>query len=206
MGKRDRDALDELVVRLDPDRIVDVTHPFAETISRYAMSVARERTIPYAYLDRPSDLPEEARGLRRLDGWDAAVRACSRFDRVLLTIGVNRLTRFTEAHPDGTVYARVIPRPDSVRRARESGVARERVIGLWPPVSTTINRALITTHDLEAIVSKDSGPDGGVPQKWEAARREGISLLLVERPDVDYRRCFQDVDSLMEWVSSPVTS
>lgn len=48
--------------------------------------------------------------------------------------------------------------------------------------SVELNVALARQCQAAAIVSKDSGPTGGVPQKLAAAQQLGIPLLLVDRP------------------------
>lgn len=205
VGARDRASLRALVERLDPRRIVDVTHPFADTISRHAIAVSRRLSRPYAYLRRPSGVPESADGLHRVETWREAVRTASRFGTVLLTIGINHLESFVDRLASGDLYARVIPRPDSVAAAREAGVAPDRVIGVWPPVPEDLNRALIREYGIDLVVSKASGPDGGVPQKWRAVRAEGAALLVVNRPSVAYDRAFDSTEALLDWVRSPVT-
>ena len=35
----------------------------------------------------------------------------------------------------------------------------------------------------KALVTKDSGAAGGLPEKLEAARLEGVSVILIRRPE-----------------------
>jgi len=205
VGARNRDQLGALVKRLAPGRIVDVTHPFAASISRHAVAVARAQNLPYGYLRRPSGLPEAAEGLHRVDGWEAAARFCAGHGSVLLTIGVNHLDRFVEQCSVSSLHVRVMPRSDSLRAARRLGIPPPRIVAVWPPVSEQVNRALLADLDVDLLVTKDSGPDGGVPQKWEAARGEGVPLLVVNRPSVKYPRSFESVGDLLGWVEAPVT-
>lgn len=55
--------------------------------------------------------------------------------------------------------------------------------------SVELNVALARQCQAAAIVSKDSGRTGGVPQKLAAAQQLGIPLLLIDRPPAEDNAC-----------------
>jgi precorrin-6x reductase len=119
--------------------------------------------------------------MTRVDRWDEAVARLQEWgQRALLTIGVRKLHVFTDAGID--LVARVLPEPGSLARCRELGLDEGQVIAAVPPHSVGFNRRCISRAAAGVMVSKDSGREGGLPEKAEAAAAEGIRLLVVNRP------------------------
>ena len=52
-----------------------------------------------------------------------------------------------------------------------------------PPFDVEANRTFLQTCGAKALVTKDSGAAGGLPEKLEAARLEGVSVILIRRPE-----------------------
>jgi len=50
------------------------------------------------------------------------------------------------------------------------------------------------------LVSKDSGVQGGTDQKFSAAARLGMQVILIRRPDLDYPNRFSDIPSIKRYL------
>jgi precorrin-6A/cobalt-precorrin-6A reductase len=56
-----------------------------------------------------------------------------------------------------------------------------------------INDALIDAYNVEAILAKDSGVEGGTVEKIEAALRNDIKIIVLERQKTDLPNTFYDM-------------
>jgi precorrin-6x reductase len=50
------------------------------------------------------------------------------------------------------------------------------------PFSETLNRAMFEAADARILVTKDSGREGGFPEKVRAAKALGMKVAVLERP------------------------
>lgn len=180
VGSKDAAGMAESAIEAGAAAIVDCSHPFAVEASRAGQDAAGVANLPYLRFSRVEE-PLEASHILCAEGWQQAVNYLSKTrQRSLLTIGVRHLHLFAEAGLDFAV--RVLPTADSVGRCRELGINPAEVIAARPPHSTAFNRYCIRRTGVSVLVSKDSGREGGVQEKLEAAAEEGIKLLLISRP------------------------
>jgi precorrin-6A/cobalt-precorrin-6A reductase len=166
--------------------IVDATHPYAERASQTAIAAARETGILYVRYERAeTPLPDSPLILRAADH-EEAIRLCKEMGRrILLTIGSSRIERF--AHIEGKeVFVRILPIPENVRRCIEAGVPPSHVVAMQGPFSKEFNAAMLRELKVDTMVTKDSGEVGGALEKVEAAIENGVKIIVIERPKVEY--------------------
>lgn len=167
-------------MELNAAAIIDCSHPFAHLATAEASSAALAAGLPYFRFCRPS-LEVSGELVETVDSWQEAARCLSRRPaRALLTVGTRNLEAFVAAGIDFT--ARILPVADSLAACERLGIGPERIIAAHPPFSTDFNRACIRHTRAEVLVTKESGKEGGLPEKVEAAALEGIRLLVVARP------------------------
>jgi precorrin-6A/cobalt-precorrin-6A reductase len=175
-------SLEEFLDRGGADLVLDATHPFAVRITRLAQSVCERMAMPYVRFERPDWTPPD--GAYFADSYAAAAAVLpSLGSRVMLTIGAKQLKHFTPLHGRLTMYARILPSPLSLRQALESGFAEENLLRLRPPFSTEQNRELFRQYNVDVLVTKASGREGGVVEKVTAARDLAMKVLMIRRPE-----------------------
>lgn len=183
--------------------VVDATHPYALEITALASRVCAEKGVPYFRYSRPEALNEGANVMQAHSHQDAAVKAFSLKRNVLLTTGSRNLLPYAaEAKRTGTrLIARVLSDAASVESCIAAGIPKDNVITGRGPFSVEDNIAAIKKFDAGVLVTKDSGIEGGVPQKIEAAREEGCVVIVVARPGGDVEdRTWSDTGLLVEAV------
>ncbi|MFB6344738.1 MAG: precorrin-6A reductase [bacterium] len=199
VGRLTPESLREILEEESIDAVLDATHPFADRISLHAINATEESDIPYLYLDRESVLPEKHELLTVVDDWNDAVRELKDHGRTLLTIGIKRLPYFTANLPSKQLVVRVLPDEGSLSAAKDTGVKRKNIIAMWPPDTVGLERQLLLDYDIETLVTKDSGPSGNLPEKWEACCDTSTEMLVLERPDVDYPSRTTSLEQAVEW-------
>ena len=163
--------------------IVDATHPFALHISESIAALARDHGIDVLRVGREQS--EEGSWI----GVDSASEACaylaSTTGNILLTTGSKDLAVFAEGIPDFAqrVYARILPVPDSLEKARQLGIAPSHILAMQGPFSAQLNCALIREYDIGYLVTKQSGATGGFGEKLAAARECGVEVVAIRCPD-----------------------
>jgi precorrin-6A/cobalt-precorrin-6A reductase len=175
-------SLEAFLGRGEADLVLDATHPFAVRISRIAWSVCERIRMPYVRYERPDWTPPA--GTHFVDSYAAAaVVLPSLGSRPMLTIGVKQLKHFASLHGRLTMYARILPSPLSLRQALEAGFVEENLLRLQPPFSLERNRELFRQYNVDVLVTKASGREGGVVEKVTAACERAMKVLMIRRPD-----------------------
>lgn len=167
--------------------IVDATHPYACQISKQLIEISSELNIPYVRYERPSQAERNSSSLCKTTE-EAALRAVTLGRRIFLSTGSKDLSTFLSVSGADSCswYVRLTPDSESIEKAVELGIPRERICAMQGPFSRDFNEALWRAWDIDCVVTKDSGVAGGYEDKAMAAQALGIPLLVIERPLVEY--------------------
>ena len=207
-GKLDEEGMAHLITEGGVDAIVDATHPYATLIRTMARHVAGRLNIPYFALARPTGLPNGEGVILAASHEEAARIACATGRTIFLTTGVTNLKPYVkEAERTGSkLIVRVLPVESSLDACRAFGIDEEFIIAKRGPFSVDENRSVIERFGAGALVTKDSGPAGGTPEKLEAARLEGCSVVVVKRPHDDAHDSFEKHSDLISAVMARVST
>lgn len=154
---------------------IDATHPFAEGIAVTAAEGCRLAGTPLLRLERPGwsagpgdrwhwvdDLPQAAATVGQLGS------------RALLTSGRQGLATFA-AVEDAWFLVRCVERPDPPLPPRHELLLDRG------PYTLEAELALIDSHRIDLVVTKDSGGEH-TAAKLHAARRRELPVIVVRRP------------------------
>lgn len=165
--------------------VVDAAHPYAQALHANVREACRRADLPCLRYDRASTpLPEDC--IRVATHAEAAVRASAGGKPILLTVGSRHVATYTEAarKADARLTARVLPREDSIRACREAGLDEDEIVADRGPFTEEQTLALLRERGIGVLVTKESGPSGGLPEKLVAARRAGARVIVVDRPAI----------------------
>lgn len=158
------------------DILVDATHPYAARISANAVEAARLADIPLIALSRPV-WPRQAG-----DKWQSvhtvgqAVNALGTAGRrVFLALGRQELLPF-EAAPQHSYLIRSVDPVEPPLKAPDA-----RYITARGPFVTEDEIRMLEENRIEVVISKNSGGSASYG-KIEAARRLGLPVIMIERP------------------------
>jgi precorrin-6A/cobalt-precorrin-6A reductase len=180
------------------DALIDATHPFAAQIARHAAEAAEMAGKPRVKLLRPPFERTAADNFVPVHDVEAAAAALPQGARVFLAAGRREVAPFA-ARPDLWCLIRMIEPPP----AGEVLPKGEVVIGR-PPTDPEEEVKLLTEHNIGWIVSKDSGGRAGA--KILAARKLGLPVVLVERPEQPAGETVESVDAAQAWIERTLFS
>lgn len=170
--------------------LIDATHPYAARISANAARAAEAAGVPLIALRRPAWRRAAGDRWTEVDGEAEAVRALGTAPRrVFLALGRQELAPF-EAAPQHHYLVRSVdpvePRP---------ALAHVRYVTARGPFDEAAEEALLRSERIDAIVAKNSG-GAATYGKIAAARRLGVEVVLLRRPELPRVRSGDDVEQV----------
>lgn len=184
-GRLAQKGMAELIKSEAVELIVDAAHPFAAELHAIIAQVASDCELPLIRYQRRFS---ESYGstVSYVDSHEeAAEKALGYGKPILLTTGTRNLEPYVNAVSGSGIdlFARVLDHPESVAACDRTGLAEDSRIYGRGPFSYEDNCALIRNHGIGVLVSKDSGSQGGVDQKVQAALDCGCRVVLIRRPE-----------------------
>jgi precorrin-6A/cobalt-precorrin-6A reductase len=174
--------------------VVDATHPFAAGITANAATACAGLDLPHLVLHRP---PWETGGALQVssDAEAADVVADKGFSRIFLTTGRSGVAAFRNSSSWFLIRVVTAPAAAGLPRAHELVLSRG-------PYRYDDERALMTRHGIEVVVTKNSG--GSMTRaKLQAAQSLGIDVVMIDRPALPDAVCVVGtVDEAAAWVLS----
>ena len=193
--------------RSDAKAIIDATHPFATEISGQLIGLAREFGIPYVRYERP-ETRSQPTAIYCRDIEAAAAEAVAKGTRIFLATGAKHLLTFLKHRlaTERQWFVRVAPDPASLERALRLGIPRAHLCAMQGPFSKEFNETLWRGWDIDCVVTKDSGEAGGFLAKADAAQAMGATLIVVERPRMDYPVVARDFQTVIQYLNTCLQS
>ena len=201
-GALGQDGWERLIAEHAPLCVVDAAHPFATILRRDLAGACLRTGVPCFRMERPPvAVPEWATQVE--DAADLADRAFAPDRRILLTTGSKTLSVLHRAATGrgAHLWARLLPGPVSEAALEESGFPRGRVLWGRGRIPCAQWRALLADLRIDALATKESGEEGGLPEKAEACLAESADLYVVRRPPVA-QGAFGSVDALLDAVEA----
>ena len=183
------------------DLLIDATHPYAAQISANAAEAARITGMPIIALRRPGWAPVEDDRWTLVDTVAEAAEALGAVPlRVFLSLGRQEVAAFEAAPQHHYLIRSVDPvEPKLAVPDAEYLLARG-------PFREADERALLESHRIDVVVSKNSG-GAATYGKIAAARALGIEVVMVRRPalpDVASAETVDDLAALVDHFLEPV--
>lgn len=173
------------------DYVIDASHPFADQISEKANSLCQKLNIPYLRFERLSW--QKAVKDQWIEATDMAVAAklVVPYSRLFLTIGRQELSHFEQLHGKKIIVRSIEdmdfnPAGSEVVHIRDKG-----------PFSLEEEISLMKAHDVQVVVSKNSGGEATYA-KILAARALSLPVIMIKRPEYQPSETAQSLAEILE--------
>ncbi|SPM42288.1 Precorrin-6x reductase [Mycobacterium numidiamassiliense] len=175
------------------DAVVDATHPFAATMTAHAAEACDALRVPHLVLARPAWDPGAAIVVKS-DAKAAEAIAEQGYSRIFLTTGRTGVGAFTGS--DAWFLIRAVTEPDSASLPRSHQLLLSR-----GPYYYDDEFALLQTHRIDALVTKNSG--GNMTRaKLDAAVALDVPVVMVARPPAPHGvKTVGSVNQAADWVA-----
>jgi len=209
-GRLDRAGILELIVQESVRIIVDGSHPYATQLHETIVNAAQQAGIPCFRYQRKTAAAEDD-NLFFVDNHEEAANLAVSFNvPVLLTTGSRHLLPYVKAMQKRNIplFARVLPHAESRHACAQAGLPKEGQIIGRGPFSDEENRTLIRNKGIGVLITKDSGVRGGMEEKISAAHHENCRVIVIRRPQENYRhsKTHEDIQILAAAVKQLCTT
>ena len=192
-GKLSREEMEHLIQTRGVRLVVDASHPFAAEVSAGAMQAAKNTAVPYLRFERANTRFESA---TYVDNYEEAVAyLANKPGNILLTTGSRFVAKFIPLGAE-RLFARVLSTSDSISLCEQAGLQPAGIIAMAGVSSVNLNKALMDEFDIRFMVTKESGAEGGLQEKMEAAKQKNVELIIIQRPTIQYPEVYSDYQSL----------
>ena len=198
-GKLSREEMEHLIQTRGVRLVVDASHPFAAEVSTNAMLASKNTAVPYLRFERANTRFANA---TYVNGYEQAVAyLAEKPGNILLTTGSKFVAKFIPLGAE-RLFARVLSTSDSVALCEQAGLKPVNVIAMCGVGSVALNMALLKEFDIQFLVTKESGAEGGLQEKIEAAKQVNTEVIIIQRPAINYPEVYSDYDLLMDRIKT----
>ncbi|WP_407189921.1 cobalt-precorrin-6A reductase [Bradyrhizobium centrosematis] len=172
--------------------VIDATHPFAAEMSRNAVGACADTDTPLIALERAPWLKTPGDNWIEVANVGAAVAALPEAPaNVFLGIGRQHIAPFA-TKPQHAYTLRFVDPPEALPFPADVIVSRG-------PFRLDSELEMMRTRGIAWIVARNSGGDGA-RAKIDAARRLGLPVVMISRPQLPERRRVESVTDVMQWL------
>ena len=171
-----------LINEHQPKCVIDATHPYAFGVSENISLACSKTGAKYVRVLREAcsgDGCAEFDSLEELVDWLKTTPGI-----VFSTLGVKEASLFASV-PDfeNRVWLRILPSAEGLSSCVGLGFPPKHIICMQGPFSEEMNRAMLSFTKANILVTKESGPAGGFPEKLSAAKAMGVTVAVLRRKE-----------------------
>jgi precorrin-6A/cobalt-precorrin-6A reductase len=200
-GPLSKDQIKKVFQERQIKKILDATHPYAENISKNLIEVSEEMNLPYYRYERKEYSVDKSKNVEIFSNYDEIIKYLNKKrGNIMLTIGSKNLRKFVLGIQVNRLYIRILPLPELIQDALDYGINLKNIVGMQGPFSKDVNKALIKDFKIKYMVTKNSGKEGGLGEKINAAEETGVKIIILDKPKVDYPNKYENIEKIIEKV------
>lgn len=182
-GRLDAEAMVSLYKETGCEIVVDATHPFARVVTETIKKSLENTELEYIRLLRANGNDLSECGAVYADTSECVQGLLKTTGKILLTTGSKELKAFTDGGLLERLVVRVLPGMESLKLCYDAGLEGKQIIAMQGPFSLAMNEATLRQYRIEHLVTKESGANGGVDEKIQAAINSDVKIHVIARPD-----------------------
>lgn len=188
-GRLDEKQIEQLIESEKFSCVIDATHPFAKTATENIKIACEKSGIEYIRLSRDTKSEMNSDGLKAVwvDDMNAAAMYLSKkTGNIFVTTGSRDIDKLSIIpNFSDRLYVRILPVCESIEKCLNAGINEKNIICIHGPFSEKLNQCLIEETKAEYLLTKESGKTGGFFEKISAAKKAGITAVIIKNNDID---------------------
>ena len=195
----DLEGMNKFIEENNIEKIIDLSHPYAEEVSRNAIESSKVKEIDYIRFERENLVSED--GVIEFSELDIMIKYLEELEgNILVTLGSNNLHKFQNIKNKSNIYFRILPKWEMIKKVEDLGVLPKNIIAMQGPFSKELNVAMMRQLNIKYIVSKKGGNTGGEREKIDSAKEIGAISIMLSRPNVEYPVVFSHIEKLIKYI------
>ena len=198
IGKLSEEDMIDFIEKNNINKIIDATHPYAIEVSKNAIKCAKEKNIDYLRYERKSLIEEMTYKNKYVVSniEEACKLAREKGSNIFIGTGSKNLPQIVDYIPDRNLIARVLPTSDVILSCEKLGFNPDNIIAMKGPFSQSINEEFYKHYNIDIVVTKESGVNGGFLEKVNACETLDIPVIIITREKIDYPVVVNDIEEL----------
>lgn len=198
----DKEGLNKLIKDFNLKVLVDASHPYAEVVSKNAMESCKESNIEYIRYERLGVLSKEnSENIIKVKSYEELENVINNISGTILnTTGSKNIGKILNLNIKNRIIHRILPSWKILKEVLELGVAVEDVVAIKGPIGYELNKGFIYQDNIKALITKDSGIQGGVLEKLKAVIATNIKLVVIEKPEIEYGKVFNEETEIVNYI------
>lgn len=183
--------------------IIDASHPYASQVSKILMKVCKEKKISYIRYERKSyfDEIEMEENIKRIDSYEELKAVLENVDgNILNTTGSNNIERIMNLNIKNRIIHRILPSVSILKKLIDIGIKIENIIAIKGPFGIDINNGIIKEYNIKALITKDSGIEGGTKEKVESALNNQVKIIVINKPKINYGETLDELEEVIKYI------
>ena len=198
------DEFKDLITKFGIDTFVDASHPYACEVSKTLIKVCNDLNIEYIRYERKSyfnDLKDNE-NIIFIDKYEYLEELFKNIDgNILNTTGSNNALKIEGLKSEkNRIIHRILPSPKVISRLLDNGISMENIIAIKGPFGFEINNGIIKEYKIKALITKDSGEEGGMKEKIDSALINNVKIIVIKRLEVNYGRKFNNIEEMIKFI------
>lgn len=197
LGKMSDEFMKKFIIENKISFIIDATHPYAAEVSKNAIKAAEDTDTGYIRYERKSLLEEI--DYNRCIFADSIEEMCEKanlgsYKRILIGTGSKNLSKYRENIKEAELFPRVLPTSEVILECEKMGFDADNIIAMKGPFSKEMNIETIKHYNIDLMLTKESGVEGGFLEKINSCKETGIDVIVLKRQ----RMCYPNQTSELE--------
>lgn len=201
----------KLIKEFNITTFIDGSHPYAAEVSKTLVNVCKEMNIHYVRYERKSyfdemhklDKGNDSRSnIIFIEKYEDLEEVFKDIDgNILNTTGSNNALKVESMKSErNRIIHRVLPSPKVISNLLDNNISIDNIIAIKGPFGIEINNGIIKEYNIKALITKDSGEEGGMKEKIESALLNNSKIIVIKKPKVDYGIQFNNIKEMIEYV------
>lgn len=201
-GALDEAQLESYLTENKMKIIINAAHPFAELLHNTIAQVAKRLQMPVIRFGRKLLAKTIHPLVFYVDTYEEALALLKENQRLLALTGVQSIEKIKPWWQKNTTYFRILDRPASLAIAAKSNFPKKQLILGLPSANLPQEMDLIKTHQIDVMLTKETGDSGFLSTKIEAALKTNAQIIIINQPKIPaYFEVVYSVDELELFIS-----